>query len=93
MPACAYVSRDRANLDCEAVPVLRNPACITIPENVLERSTLLSEQLKLCGSVWLPVTDDAAKEWIRLARRLGLKEPSASLLKLSLRKACSILEV
>jgi hypothetical protein len=93
MPACAYVSRDRANLDCEEEPVLRNPAGITIPESVLERSSLLLEQRKLCGSVWLPITDDAAKEWIRLVRLLELKEPSASLLKLCLRKACSILEV
>jgi hypothetical protein len=93
MPACACVSRDGASPDRQAG--LRNPARITIPEKVLQQSPLLLEQLKLCGSVWLPVTDDVAKQWIRLSRRSNLRrnEPSASQLKLCLSKACSNLEV
>jgi hypothetical protein len=97
MPACARVSCEVAipDADSEAGLVLRKSASIAIPESVLQRSPLLSEQLKLCGSVRLPVTDDAAKEWIRLSKRLNLRpnEPSASLLKPGLQRACSLLEV
>jgi hypothetical protein len=97
MPACARVSCEVAipDSDSQAGLVLRKSASITIPESVLQRSLLLSEQLKLCGSVRLPVADDAAKEWIRLSKRLSLRrnEPSALLLKPCLQKACSLLEV
>jgi hypothetical protein len=91
MSACAIVCRDSFPRGDEARA--GKSAGIALPDKVLQRSPLLLEQLNLSDSVQLPVTEEAAKAWVRVSQRLRLNGNDASLLKLSLKSACSLLEV